>query len=523
MVVGSGPMGTYVAPLAGTGSDGWLAKVEESINAAFDPVAAAVTSVVFYAVPVGDSSFPLIVLWLVVAAAVFTVYFRGIQFRGLKTSLDLVRGKYSRASDPGEVTHFQALTSAVSGTVGLGNIAGVGAAVTIGGPGATFWMIIAGLLGMCTKFVECTLGVKYREMHEDGTVTGGPFRYLPVAFERFGAPVSKVLTTIFAVGLFFFGAVGGNMFQANQTYAQAKEVTGGEDGFLGSAGASLVFGIVLALLVGAVILGGITSIGRVTSRLVPLMAFIYVGSCLLVILSNLGNVGPAFGAIVSGAFAPEGVAGGAVGVLIVGFQRAAFSNEAGVGSAPIAHSAVKTKHPVSEGFVALLEPFIDTVIICTMTALTIVIADTAYYSEQREVVSGGGPVPDGVLVTSDAFESFLPSFPVVLAVAVALFAFSTLITWSYYTMKAWTTLVGRSPAKELAFKVLFCLFTVVGTVISFGSVVDFADAMLFICAVVNLLACYLLLPVVREELRRFRAGLRNGDIAVVPEEERHLL
>jgi AGCS family alanine or glycine:cation symporter len=431
-----------------------------------------------------------------------------------------VRGKFSRASDPGEVTHFQALSSAVSGTVGLGNIAGVGAAVTLGGPGATFWMIIAGLFGMCTKFVECTLGVKYREVHEDGSVTGGPFRYLPVAFERFGSGVSRGLTIVFAVALFLFGAVGGNMFQANQTFAQAQEVTGGEDGFLGSSGSALIFGIVLAMLVGAVIIGGITSIAKVTSRLVPVMAILYLGTCLLVILGNIPNIPAAIGTIITGAFNPEGVAGGALGVLIIGFQRAAFSNEAGVGSAPIAHSAVKTKHPVSEGFVALLEPFIDTVVICTMTALTIVIADSAYYAEQREIVAGGGPTPDGVVVTSRAFETFLPQFPVILAIAVALFAFSTLITWSYYTMKAWTELFGRSKRSEAIFKIVFCIFTVIGSVMTFTSVLTFADSMLFVCAIVNLLACYILLPKVRDELRSFREGRRTGAIKEVPVEER---
>ncbi len=435
-------------------------------------------------------------------------------------SVDLIRGKYSRQSDPGEITHFQALSSAVSGTVGLGNIAGVGAAVVIGGPGATFWMILAGLLGMCTKFVECTLGVKYREIHEDGSVTGGPFRYLPVAFERFGAIPTKVLTTIFAIALLLFGLIGGNMFQANQTFAQAQEVTGGDDGMLGSAGSALVFGIVLAVMVGAVILGGISSIAKVTSKLVPAMALIYVTACLLVILGNIANVPEAIGAIITGAFNPTGVAGGAVGVLIVGFQRAAFSNEAGVGSAPIAHAAVKTKNPVSEGFVALLEPFIDTVIICTMTALTIVIADTQFYNDAQATVAGGGAPPDGVVVTSRAFETFLPSFPVVLAIAVALFAFSTLITWSYYSMKAWTTLFGRSVRSELIFKFVFCLAVVVGTVITFTSVISFADAMLFTCAIVNLLGCYLLLPKVREELRSFRAGLESGEISEVPVEER---
>ncbi|GAA1930579.1 alanine/glycine:cation symporter family protein [Nocardioides lentus] len=514
------PPSDVVVLAAETTQEGWLGRVEQAISDGFDPVASAVSGVVFYAPTVGGITFPLIVLWLVAAAAVFTVYFRGIQFYSWGTSKDLIRGTYSRASDPGEVTHFQALSSALSGTVGLGNIAGVGAAVTLGGPGATFWMIIAGLLGMCTKFVECTLGVKYREVHEDGTVTGGPFRYLPVAFARFGSGVSWALTSVFAVALFFFGAVGGNMFQANQTFAQAREVTGGEDGLLGSAGASLVFGLLLAGGVAAVIIGGIQSIGRVTSRLVPAMAVVYVVACLLVIGANVDHVPSALGAIVQGAFSPTGVAGGAVGVLIIGFQRAAFSNEAGVGSAPIAHSAVKTRHPVSEGFVALLEPFVDTVVICTMTALTIVIADTAYYSEQRQAVAGGAAAPDGVVVTSDAFETFLPWFPVVLAVAVALFAFSTLLTWSYYTQKAWCHFFGRSARSENTFKVFFCAFTVVGTVISFGSVIDFADSMLFVCAIVNLLACYLLLPVVKRELRSFREGRRSGAITPVPHEER---
>ena len=509
-----------VTPLATDGEWGWLASIEDGINNAFTPLADFVTSVIFYAPTIGGVSFPLIVLWLVVAAIIFTIYFKGLQFYSWRTSYDLIRGKFSRASDPGEVTHFQALSSAVSGTVGLGNIAGVGAAVTIGGPGATFWMIIAGLFGMCTKFVECTLGVKYREVHEDGSVTGGPFRYLPVAFERFGDVTSRTLTIIFAVALFLFGAIGGNMFQANQTFAQAQEVTGGDDGFLGSSGSALIFGLVLAFLVGAVILGGITSIAKVTSRLVPAMGILYLATCLLVIFGNVTHIPGAIGEIIGGAFNPEGVTGGVIGVLIIGFQRAAFSNEAGVGSAPIAHSAVKTKHPVSEGFVALLEPFIDTVIICTMTALTIVIADAPYYSEQRQIVADGGPTPDGVVVTSRAFETFLPQFPVILAIAVALFAFSTLITWSYYTMKAWTEIFGRSKASEAIFKLVFCTFTVIGSVITFTSVLDFADSMLFVCAIVNLLACYLLLPKVREELRSFREGRRDGTIKEVPVEER---
>jgi AGCS family alanine or glycine:cation symporter len=300
-----------------------------------------------------------------------------------------------------------------------------------------------------------------------------------------------------------FGVAGGNMFQANQTFAQAQEVTGGDDGFLGTDGAALIFGLILAGLVAAVILGGIKSIGRVTSKLVPAMAAVYLTACLIVIVSNLGD-------IVSGAFNPSGVAGGAVGVLIVGFQRAAFSNEAGLGSAAIAHSAVKTRRPVSEGFVALLEPFIDTVVVCTMTALTIIIAAPTLYTDS---LGTSGEGLDGVVVTSEAFETVIPGFPVILAIAVALFAFSTLITWSYYGLRAWTTLFGRSTLSENLFKSIFCLFTIIGTVLSFDQVLGFADAMLFLCAFVNLLGVYLLLPVVKKEMTEYLADRKSGALS----------
>lgn len=480
--------------------------IEQAIDGFFAPVADFVSGIIFFELTIGGVAFPLIVFWLVAGALVFTIAFRGPQTWGVGHAIELVRGKFGSKDDPGEVSHFQALASAVSGTVGLGNIAGVAVAVTLGGAGATFWMIVAGLLGMATKFVECTLGVKYRVEHEDGTVSGGPFRYLPIAFERFGAAAATVLTGIFAVAIFFFGAVGGNMFQANQTYAQAKNVTGGEDGFLGSDGAALAFGIVLALLVGLVIIGGIKSIGKVTEKLVPAMAAVYVLACLVVIGTNITNLPDAFGQIIGGAFSPEGVTGGVVGVLIIGFQRAAFSNEAGVGSAPIAHSAVKTSRPASEGFVALLEPFIDTVIICTMTALVIVIAEPQSWLDGKAAVAAGDtPNPDGVVLTSDAFETVVPWFPYVLAIAVALFAFSTLITWAYYTQKAWTHLFGRSQFTERLFQVIFCVFTVFGSVVTLSDVITLADSMLFLCALVNIFGLYLLLPVVRREVREYWA------------------
>jgi AGCS family alanine or glycine:cation symporter len=497
-----------------------LGRVENAINSVFDPIADALSAFVFAEVSVFGVSFPWIVAWLVVAASVFTVYFGFVQFRQFRLATQIARGHYTRDDEPGEISHFQALSSAVSGTVGLGNIAGVGVAVTIGGPGATFWMIVAGLLGMCTKFVECTLGVKYRQEHPDGTVSGGPMHYLRRGVaERLPGNVGRIVGLVLAAGaavmILFFGIAGGNMFQANQTFAQLRDVTGGVDGPLGGAGAALIFGVLLAGLVGLVIFGGIKSIGRVTSRLVPSMAIIYIAACVTVIAVNLPQVPAAIGAILAGAFTGAGVAGGALGALIVGFQRAAFSNEAGLGSAPIAHSAVRTRHPVTEGYVALLEPFIDTVVICTMTALTIIIAGTPFWRDAQATALAGGDTPDGVLVTSDAFATVLPWFPYVLTVAVALFALSTIITWAYYGQKAWTYLFGRSTRSERVYQALFCSFIIVGSVLTLGSVLAFADAVLFLLALFNIAGLYVLAPVVKREVAEYQRKRQTGEVSRV--------
>ncbi len=497
--------------LVPTADSGALKGVEDTINSFFEPFAAWISGWVFYAFPVGGIEIPIVVLWLVAAAVIISLTLGLVQFRSFKLATEVVRGKFSRSDDPGEITHFQALSSALSGTVGLGNIAGVGAAMAMGGAGATFWMIICGLLGMATKFAECTMGVKYRVQHEDGTFSGGPFKYMPIAFGRlFGKVPAMILTGGFAIAILGFGVGGGNMFQANQTFVQAQEVTGGADGFLGSDGAALIFGLVMAGLVAAVILGGITSIAKVTSKLVPLMGILYVTACLFVIFGNLGNVPGAVSSIIEGAFTPQAGLGGLVGVLIVGFQRAAFSNEAGLGSAPIAHSPVKTRRPVSEGFVALLEPFIDTVIVCTMTALTIIIADAPSFQNGIDQVIDGGAVPDGVSLTSDAFETFLPWFPAILAIAVALFAFSTLITWSYYGQKAWEFFFGHTRISIALYKLVFCLFTVIGTVLTFSQVLTITDSFLFICGFINLAALYILLPEIRREMKEYIADRRSG-------------
>lgn len=491
--------------------DSFTQSVDEAVSGFFEPIATWLGEIVFYSVPVGGTELPLIVAWLVVAGLVFTGWFGFVQLRKFRLAVDVVRGKYDEKGSAGEVNHFQALTAAVSGTVGLGNIAGVAVAVSIGGPGATFWMILCGLLGMATKFVEVTLGVKYREVHADGTVSGGPMHYLPKGLaERFGKngkTLGKVLAVLASFMILFFGLFGGNLFQVNQSYAQLVSVTGGENGALGSSAGALFFGILIAALVGIVLLGGIRSIASVTSKLVPAMAGIYIAACLVVIAVNASAVPSAVSTIIEGAFNPEGVAGGVLGALIIGFKRAAFSNEAGLGSAPIAHSAVKTKHPASEGLVALLEPFIDTVVICTMTALTIVIANPASYVELRN----GGESIGGVTITSDAFGTVMPWFPYILTVAVMLFAISTVLTWGYYCMKAWTHLFGRSRTSELTFKVLYTLFAVAGSLLTLQTLIDMADAVLFMLAVINIIGLYLLAPVVKRELNTFLAFVKKRD------------
>ncbi|WP_236243317.1 sodium:alanine symporter family protein [Streptomyces sp. CC228A] len=487
--------------------------IDTTVSDIVKPVADAVGDVVFYSVPVGGTELPLIVAWLVVAGLVFTGWFGFIQVRKFKLAIDVVRGKYDEKGSAGEVNHFQALTAAVSGTVGLGNIAGVAVAVSIGGPGATFWMILCGLLGMASKFVEVTLGVKYREVHEDGTVSGGPMHYLRKGLvDRFGEgakTAGKVLAFAAAVMVLFFGLFGGNLFQVNQSYSQLSATTGGA-----SSTYALFFGILIAALVGLVLLGGLRSVAKVTSLLVPVMAGIYIVACLVVILVNVTALPAAVSQIVTEAFSPKGVAGGVIGALIVGFKRAAFSNEAGLGSAPIAHSAVKTKHPASEGLVALLEPFIDTVVICTMTALTIVIARPDSWLQARE-----GEDIGGVTITSDAFATVMPFFPWILTLAVLLFAFSTLITWGYYCLKAWTHMFGRSKASEITFKVLYSLIAVLGSLMSLEALISLADSVLFMLAVVNIIGLYLLAPVVKKELNSFLEFVRRRDAGEEPVEQ----
>jgi len=480
--------------------------IDQTINDAFAEVSTAIQKVIFFSVTLGGAEIPLVVVWLAFAGIFFTLYFRFINFRGFGHAIRLVKGEYTRPDEVGEVSHFQALATAVSGTVGLGNIAGVAVAISVGGPGATFWMIVAGFVSMTTKFTECTLGVKFRRENPDGTVSGGPMFYLSRGLAEHGkVKLGRVLAAAFAVFCIFGSLGGGNAFQANQAFAQLRTVTGGDDGVLGGGGAGVLFGIGLAVCVGVVIIGGIKRIAKVTDKLVPFMAVFYVLACLIVLGANLSAIPGAMVEIFDGAFSPQGVTGGIIGVLITGVQRAAFSNEAGLGSAAIAHSAVQTNRPVTEGYVALLEPFIDTVVICTMTALTIVV--TGVYV--------GGEGIEGVALTSDAFETVLPWFPNVLAVAVVMFAFSTQLAWSYYGAKATAYLTDESPVADKIYKAVFLGFIVIGAASSLTTIIGFSDAMIFAMSIPNLIGVYLLMRVVKRELTEYEDDLRTGVVSKV--------
>jgi AGCS family alanine or glycine:cation symporter len=448
---------------------------------------------------------PLVVVWLIFGALMFTIFLRFINIRGFIHALHLVRGDYDDPKHKGEVSHFQALTTALSATVGLGNIAGVAVAISIGGPGATFWMIVAGLLGMASKFTECTLGVKYRKIDSKGIVSGGPMYYLRDGLKKKGlGGLGLILSGIFAVLVIGGSFGGGNMFQANQAFAQLAYIAPDV------ADHGALFGVILAILVAVVIIGGIKGIAKVTDKIVPLMAALYVGTALVIIIMNIQHTGDAFRLIFEGAFGASAIKGGVIGVLIVGFQRAAFSNEAGVGSAAIAHSAVKTNEPVTEGFVSLLEPFIDTVVICTMTALVLI------YTGSYENPMGY----EGAQLTSRAFGSVFSWFPYLLVMAIFLFAFSTMISWSYYGLKGFDYLFGRLGEKifgnrnvvKYTYFVLFLVFIIIGSSSNLGAVIAFSDMMILSMAFPNIIGLLILLPEVRADLKVYMKKLKTGQI-----------
>ncbi|WP_282136292.1 alanine/glycine:cation symporter family protein [Seonamhaeicola maritimus] len=528
--------------------------LDQRIDEAFQPISDFFSNVIFFEI----AGTPFVLLLLVGSAAFFTIYFGFPNIRFFGKAINVVRGKYDEIdhatvdraygdvtpggdaietirdeSKEGEVSHFQALATAVSGTVGNGNIAGVALAIALGGPGATFWMIICGLLGMSTKFVECTLGVQYRDVDAEGTVYGGPMYYISKGLKDRGfATLGKIAAVFFAIFCIGGSFGGGNAAQSNQATVVLKELMGWE-----STSAGAIIGLVMAILVGIIIIGGIKRIAAVTEKVVPFMAVLYVVACLYIIFSNFSFVDDAFSLIFTEAFNPRAIGvGGVIGVLLVGFQRAAFSNEAGAGSASIAHSAVKTKYSASEGLVALLEPFIDTVVICTMTALVIIIfnsggifdyggiagmieqadgtfnavVDGVTYLDVKGKVLIDGELREGAGITASAFAEYIPYSGVFLTVAVVLFAVSTMISWSYYGLQSWKFLFGRGKTADLVYKLLFLLFIIIGAAASMNSIWAFSDAMIFAMVFPNMIGLYFLFPVVKKQLRRYLDAIKEA-------------
>lgn len=450
--------------------------------------------VAFWDDPATGTTIPLVVLWLVAGAVFFTIRMGFINVRAFGHALNVVRGKYSNPEDAGEVSHFQALSAALSATVGLGNIAGVAIAISLGGPGATFWMIVAGLLGMSSKFAECTLGQMYREVRPDGRIMGGAMEYLSRGLAEMNLPrLGKGLAVMFSLLCIGGSLGGGNSFQVNQSLNAMQET------LPGLASAPWAYGLVMVFLVGIVIVGGIRRIASVADKIVPLMCGVYVLAAIYILLVNAALVPAAFATIVREAFSPQAAYGGFLGVLVVGFQRAAFSNEAGAGSAAIAHSAAKTPYPAREGIVALLEPFIDTVVVCTMTALVIVVTGAYANPAYADLVEGA----KGAALTSRAMGEQITWFPYVLSAAVFLFAYSTMISWSYYGERCWAWLFGDGTSG--IYRAIFLLFVFLGSIITSTNVLNFGDLMILGMAFPNILGVVLLSGKVRRELDRYWA------------------
>ena len=514
--------------------------LDQQIDEAFKPISDFFSQVIFFTIPLAGMDVPFVLLLLVGSALFFTIYFKFPNIFHFKTAINVVRGKYDELdhasanpelvidgditdtikdeSEEGEVTHFQALATAVSGTVGNGNIAGVALAIALGGPGATFWMIVCGFLGMSTKFVECTLGVQYRDVGDDGTVYGGPMYYISKGLKERGfgllGKISAVIFAIFCIGGSFGG---GNAAQSNQATVVLKELMG-----LESTGAGFWIGVIMAIIVGIIIIGGIKRIAQVTEKVVPFMAVLYLLACLYILGANFSLIDDAVSLIFREAFNPTAIGvGGVIGVLLVGFKRAAFSNEAGAGSASIAHSAVKTKYSASEGLVALLEPFIDTVVICTMTALVIIIFNFGgdasgatifqYGGDGAGAVMIDGVAYEGAGITSKAFAQYIPYSNIFLTVAVVLFAVSTMISWSYYGLQSWKFLFGRGKAADMVYKLLFLLFVIIGASASMNSIWAFSDAMIFAMVFPNMVGLYFLFPVVKKQLKRYTDAIKESN------------
>jgi len=481
-------------------SDGEQVDFITGIDNIFGIFVGYIATVLFYKI----FGFPLIVLILLIGAITFTFYFKFINIRGFLHSIDIIKGKYDNPDDTGQISHFQALTSALSATIGLGNIAGVAVAVSLGGPGAVFWMMFIAIFSMTAKFVSATLAQLYRIVHDDGSVSGGPMYYLEHGLsERTDdgwiinksgyKSLGKVLGILYAIFIIGGAFGGGNMFQANQSYELVGSLTGIP---------SWIYGIVLMGLVAAVIMGGIERIGKTTEKIVPTMVILYVTASLFIIFMNLDKLPGVITSIFSQAFTPSATYGGFMGVIVIGIKRAVFSNEGGVGSAAIAHSAAKTDEPVREGIVAMIGPFIDTIVICFMTASVILIT-----ADQNPLINAEGI--KGAELTSAAFGSAISWFPYILAIVVFLFSYSTMISWYYYGEKGWKYL-SSADSSLIIYKTIFLCCVFIGSISSLSNVIDFSDMMILSCAVPNIIGAFFLLPKLKTHLNDYWSRYQEG-------------
>ena len=482
---------------------GWIAAVDGMFGEYLVKPMASVLFFDFGTKTALGVSIPFVVVWLLCAGVFLTLRMGFINLRGFWHAIELVRGKYDDKDHQGDVSHFQALSSALSGTVGLGNIAGVAIAIGVGGPGATFWMIVSGFLGMTSKFAECTLAVMYRSKDEQGLVLGGPMVYLREGLGKMGLGwLGSVLAIVFTFLCIGGSFGGGNSYQVAQSLNALKT----EPAFAFLEDYPWVYGLIMTVLVGVVIIGGIKSIGNFAGAVVPFMCIAYMSVCIAILCINYQYLPFAAQEIVTGAFNPTAMYGGFLGVMVIGIKRAVFSNEAGAGSAAIAHSAAKTDKPISEGMVALLEPFIDTVLVCTLTALTIVCTGVYRQPDVQQLAVDG----KGSMVTLAAFtqNASFDWFRYILYLAVFLFAYSTCVSWSYYGERCFVSLFGQK--WSMLYKILFLVFTFLGSIITPENILDFSDMLILAMSVPNLIGVFLMSSMIRTELDKYWLEYKSG-------------
>ena len=468
--------------------------VDEFIDKNIAPVMDGIASVVFTPVKLFGTEIPVIILWILAAGIFFTIYFKGIAFWGLKHAIsNLVKKPESGSEESGDVSSFQALATALSGTIGIGSIAGVALSISIGGPGAAFWIFAGAVLGMSIKFIEAALAVKYRRFNLDGSVSGGPMHYIAHGLTRrkmrwLGQPLSVIFAMLCIGG----GITGGNMIQINQTAHQIIFITGGENSIF--HGYAWILGLIAAILIGLVVMGGIKGIAKVTTILTPSMCALYILSGLIVIFANLTNIPSALALIVKEAFHPTAVAGGFFGIIIIGLRRSVQCNEAGTGAAAIVYAAAQTKEHISQGFVALLETFL-TGVLCLFTSFAIVFSGVLDHTTIGKI--------SGIELASSAFQSVISFFPIILSIIAVLFAMSTLISWAYYGQKAWTFLLGEGKKRVLAFNLIYCLFIVIGSAMNISSILNITDAMMLAMCIPNVIVLYILAPEIKRDLKDY--------------------